>query len=554
MCASTAGEISAQAQRRNHDDVDVKPLGAAVGTHRSAVGFGRKKMSQPSARTIPLVNPWIIAVIVSMATFMEVLDTSIANVALQHIAGGLAAGLDESTWVLTSYLVSNAIILPMSGWLSTRIGRKKFYMICVALFTVSSFMCGIAPSLAFLLTARVFQGLGGGGLAPSEQAILTDSFPPNKRGQAFALYGIAVVVAPALGPALGGWITDSFSWRWIFFINIPVGLLSLFLTYHYVPEADSSKDAKSRKSIDYLGFALVALGLGCMQVVLDRGQIDDWFGSPLIVAFTIISGCSIALLIIHELTVQDPVVDLPLLKNPSFFICNVVMFLLGIVLFGTTQLLPQMTQDLFGYDATKAGLTLSPGGMVVFACMPVVGFLVNKVQPKYLIMFGFLTTGLALWSWTNLYTQVSFKVLVEARMFQAVGLAFLFVPINTLAYSGLPKGKSNDASALINLMRNLGGSVGISIVQTMLSRRSQFHQARLVEHVTNGNPIYYQVTHGTGNGHATLRQIFTTISQQAEMLSFIDIFKVLAIAAFISIPVVIFMKRIKLGEKTEAAH
>jgi DHA2 family multidrug resistance protein len=230
------------------------------------------------------------------------------------------------------------------------------------------------------------------------------------------------------------------------------------------------------------------------------------------------------------------------------------MFLLGIVLFGTTQLLPQMTQDLFGYDATKAGLTLSPGGMVVFACMPVVGFLVNKVQPKYLIMFGFLTTGLALWSWTNLYTQVSFKVLVEARMFQAVGLAFLFVPINTLAYSGLPKGKSNDASALINLMRNLGGSVGISIVQTMLSRRSQFHQARLVEHVTNGNPIYYQVTHGTGNGHATLRQIFTTISQQAEMLSFIDIFKVLAIAAFISIPVVIFMKRIKLGEKTEAAH
>jgi DHA2 family multidrug resistance protein len=499
----------------------------------------------------PAVNPWLIAVVVSMATFMEVLDTSIANVALQHIAGGLAASLDESTWVLTSYLVSNAIILPVSGWLSTRIGRKKFYMICVGLFTISSFLCGIAPSLAFLLTARIFQGIGGGGLAPTEQAILTDTFPPEKRGQAFALYGIAVVVAPALGPALGGWITDNLSWRWIFFMNLPVGVLSLFLTHLLVPEQDTSKDDKSKKRIDYLGFALVALGLGCLQVVLDRGQIDDWFGSPLITAFAIVSGVSLVVLIIHELTVQDPVVDLPLLKNRSFFIANVVMFMLGIVLFGTTQLIPQMTQDLFSYDATQAGLTLSPGGLVVFACMPLVGFLVNRVQPKYLIMFGFLTTGLALWSWTGLYTEVSFRVLVEARMVQAVGLGFLFVPLNTIAYSGLPPGKSNDASALINLMRNLGGSVGISIVQTMLSRRSQFHQARLIEGMTNDNPIFYQVTHGTGNGHATISAIFATITQQAEMLSFIDIFHVLSVAAFGSIPIVFFMKKLKPGEKGE---
>jgi DHA2 family multidrug resistance protein len=501
----------------------------------------------------PAVNPWLIAVVVSMATFMEVLDTSIANVALTHIAGGLAAGVDEATWVLTSYLVSNAVVLPLSGWLSTRIGRKKFYMTCVAVFTISSFLCGIAPSLGFLLTARVLQGMGGGGLAPSEQAILTDTFPPAKRGQAFALYGVAVVVAPALGPTLGGWITDNLSWRWIFFMNIPVGILSLILTHMLVPEADTSKDDKSKKSIDYLGFALVALGLGCLQVVLDRGQIDDWFGSPLITTFAIVSAVSLVVLVIHELTVQDPVIDLPLLKERSFFISNVVMFFLGIVLFGTTQLIPQMTQDLFGYDATQAGLTLSPGGLVVFICMPLVGFLVGKVQPKYLIMFGFFSTGMALWSWTNLYTEVSFKVLVEARMLQAVGLGFLFVPINTLAYSGLPPGKSNDASALINLMRNLGGSVGISIVQTMLARRSQFHQARMVEKITNDNPIYYQVTHGTGSGHATAAQIFRTISQQAEMLSFIDIFKVLAMAAFFSIPVVIFMKTIKLGEKS-AAH
>jgi MFS transporter, DHA2 family, multidrug resistance protein len=509
-------------------------------------------MSLPA--TQPAVNPWLIAVVVSMATFMEVLDTSIANVALTHIAGGLAAGIDESTWVLTSYLVSNAVILPVSGWLSTRIGRKKFYMTCVALFTLSSFLCGIAPSLAFLLTARVFQGIGGGGLAPSEQAILTDTFPPNKRGQAFALYGIAVVVAPALGPTLGGWITDNFSWRWIFFMNIPVGIMSLILTHLLVPEADSSKDAKASKRIDYLGFALVALGLGCLQVVLDRGQIDDWFGSRLITIFALVSFVSLAVLIVHELTVQDPVVDLALLKNTSFFISNIVMFLLGVVLFGTTQLIPQMTQDLFGYDATQAGLTLSPGGFIVFACMPLVGFLVGKMQPKYLIMFGFFTTGCALLSWTNLYPDVSFAVLVRARMFQAVGLAFLFVPINTLAYSGLPPGKSNDASALINLMRNLGGSVGISIVQTMLARRSQFHQSRLAEHITNGNPIYYQVTHGIGNGFSTIGKIFAALGQQAEMLAFIDIFKVLAIASFASIPIVFFMKNIDLNEKAPAGH
>jgi MFS transporter, DHA2 family, multidrug resistance protein len=500
------------------------------------------------------VNPWLIAVVVSMATFMEVLDTSIANVALTHIAGGLAAGVDEATWVLTSYLVSNAVVLPLSGWLSTRIGRKKFYMSCVALFTISSFLCGIAPSLGFLLTARVLQGIGGGGLAPSEQAILTDTFPANKRGQAFALYGVAVVVAPALGPTLGGWITDNLSWRWIFFMNLPVGILSLVLTHMLVPEADTSKDDKSKKPIDYLGFGLVALGLGCLQVVLDRGQIDDWFGSPLITTFAIISAVSLIVLVIHELTIPDPVIDLPLLKNRSFFISNVVMFLLGIVLFGTTQLIPQMTQDLFGYDATQAGLTLSPGGVIVFICMPLVGFLVGKVQPKYLIMFGFFTTAMALWSWTNLYTEVSFRVLVEARMFQAVGLAFLFVPINTIAYSGLPPGKSNDASALINLMRNLGGSVGISIVQTMLARRSQFHQARLVEKMTNDNPIYYFVTHGTGNGHTTVGKIFQAISQQAEMLSFIDIFKVLAIAAICSIPIVLFMKTIDLNAKGPQSH
>ena len=498
------------------------------------------------------VNPWVVAVIVSMATFMEVLDTSIANVALRYIAGGLGSGYDEATWTLTTYLVANAVILPASGWLSTRIGRKKFYMGCVALFTISSFLCGIAPSLGFLLTARVFQGLGGGGLAPSEQAILTDTFPPNKRGQAFALYGVAVVVAPAIGPALGGWITDTYSWRWIFFINIPVGLLSLFLTYHFVPEQDTTKDPKARKRIDFIGFGLAALGLGCLQVVLDRGQIDDWLGSTRITVFAVTAGVALVMCLIYESTTKDPIVDLPLFRNRSFAMSNIVMFFLGIVLFATTQLIPQMMQDLFGYDATKAGLTLSPGGLIVFALMPVAGFLVNRVQPKYLIMFGFFTTGTALWLWTNLDLRISFKVAVEARVIQAAGLAFLFVPLNTLAYSGLPPGKSNDASALINLMRNYGGSVGIALVQTMIARRGQFHQSRLGEHLSSGNPIYYYATHGP---HArTLGNIAADLGQQTEMLAFIDVFKTLAFISYLGIFVALFLKRVEPGEKGEGGH
>jgi DHA2 family multidrug resistance protein len=507
-------------------------------------------MSLPSAK--PAVNPWLIAVVVSMATFMEVLDTSIVNVSLRYIAGDLGSSYDESTWTLTTYLVANAVILPASGWLANRIGRKRFYMLSVALFTISSFCCGIAPSLFVLLLSRVFQGIGGGGLAPSEQAILTDTFPPAKRGAAFAVYGIAVVVAPAVGPALGGWITDNLSWRWIFFMNIPVGLLSLTLTHLLVPEQDSSKDDKSKKKIDYLGFGLIATGLGCLQVVLDRGQIDDWFGSPLITTFAIIAVVSLAVGIIHELTIEDPIVALPLMRNRSFFISNVVMFFVGIVLFATTQLIPELTQSLFGYDATKAGLTLSPGGLVVFALMPVCGFLVTRIQPKYLIMFGFFTTSMALWYWTNLDLRVSFDVLVKCRMMQAAGLAFLFVPINTIAYSGLPKGSSNDASALINLMRNYGGSVGVSLVQTMIDRRSQFHQERLTEHVSTGNPIFYQLTHGVRA--VPIGKIYSEVGSQAGMLSYIDIFKVLSILAFCGIFISIFLKRIEPGEKSEGGH
>ncbi len=344
-------------------------------------------MSTLAAESLPLqpdrpgVNPWFIALTVSIATFMEVLDTSIANVSLVHIAGGLSAGLDESTWVLTSYLVSNAIILPVSGFFATYIGRKRFYMTCVAVFTISSLLCGLAPSLTWLIIFRVLQGLGGGGLQPSEQAILADTFEPRQRGMAFALYGVAVVVAPAIGPTLGGWITDNYSWRWIFFINVPVGALSLFLTSQLVYDTDSAKREqrdfiRRGARIDYMGFGLVAIGLGFLQIVLDKGQEDDWFGSTFILTLVIVAVLALVLFVIRELTTDEPVVDLRLLGRANFGISNIVMFALGFILFGTTQLLPQFVQSLLGYDATQAGLVISPGGVGVFLLMPVVGFLV----------------------------------------------------------------------------------------------------------------------------------------------------------------------------------
>jgi DHA2 family multidrug resistance protein len=531
--------------------------------------FASVNMPKPLANK-PAVNPWLIAVTVSMATFMEVLDTSIANVALRYIAGSLAAGLDESTWVLTSYLVSNAIILPLSGWISERVGRKRFYMTCVTLFTISSFLCGIAPSLGFLLVARVLQGAGGGGLAPSEQAILTDTFPAEKRAAAFALYGIAVVVAPAIGPTLGGWLTDAYNWRWIFFINIPVGILSLTLTHFLVPadeeKSEEEKSDKAKAKIDYLGFGLVALGLGCLQVVLDRGQIDDWFGSPLITTFAIVSGFCLVLFVIHELTVPDPVVDLPLLKDPSFFISNLIMFLFGAILLGTTQLIPQLTQDLLGYTATVAGLTLSPGGILVFLLLPFVGWLLGRTQPKYLIAFGFFISWGALYFMAHSFTtQASFGLTVFARCFQALGLAFLFVPINTVAYSGLPKGKSDNASALINLMRNLGGSVGISVAQTMLDRRGQMHQNRMVGNITPLNNNYWNAIHGWNPQQTTvgppnvsqavrsLGSIYGQLTRQATMMSYLDVFQMMSYVALGSMVVVIlFLRRTRPGEKAQA--
>ncbi|HEU5397326.1 MAG TPA: DHA2 family efflux MFS transporter permease subunit [Verrucomicrobiae bacterium] len=511
-------------------------------------------------------SPWVVALTVSIATFMEVMDTSIANVALRHIAGSVAADQSESTWVLTSYLVSNAIIVPISGWIAAVMGRKRFYMTCVVVFTVSSFLCGIAPSLGFLLMCRVLQGIGGGGLAPSEQAILTDTFSAEQRGLAFAFYGVTVVVAPAIGPALGGWITDTFSWRWIFFINVPIGILSLFLTSLVVSDSAGAKREHAEATrggikVDYIGFALVALGLGCLQVFLDKGQEDDWLGSTMIVTFIVLSGIGIFGAIFWELFgTKNPIVDLPLFKDRSFLFTNVMMFATLFILLATTQLLPQFVQQELPYDATRAGLILMPGGFAMMVLMPLVGYLVRKIQPKYMILFGFVVSALALHHLCDFEPGISFKQIVLARMFQGVGFAFLFVPIQTLAYSNLPEGKSSKASALINMMRNLGGSVGISVGTTLLARRSQVHQDRLVSHLTPTALPFQQALHRMGQHfsqfgldaidarHRALATISSEMQRQATMISYLDIFYVFMIGSLIAAGLTLFLKRMDLSK------
>jgi len=506
----------------------------------------------------PAVNPWIIAIAVTLATFMEVLDTSIANVALPHIAGSLSAGQDESTWVLTSYLVSNAIVLPLSGWLSSIVGRKRFYMGCVLLFTVSSFLCGFAPNLPALIIFRILQGAGGGGLQPSEQAILADTFPPAKRGMAFAVYGIAVVMAPAIGPTLGGWITDNYTWRWIFFVNIPVGILSLILTSRLIQDPPYFRRRKlSETKIDYIGLGLVALGLGTLQIVLDKGQRDDWFESRFILVLTIISVTSLLFVIWWEWRHKDPIIDLHLFRERTFAVSNLLMFMLGFALLGSTLLLPLFLQTLLGYTAQLSGMALSPGGFVIMVIMPVVGWLLSRYDARYLLLFGLSMLSFSLFHMTNFDLNIDFKTAVLARCLQAVGLAFLFVPINTAAYAYLPREKNNAASGLMNLARNIGGSVGISFVTTMLDRRTQKHLVDLTSHLTPTNTQFQAtlrgisqnlIAHGTSPADAT-KQAYAVIQgmlqRQANMLAYLDNFHVLAYVILAMVPTLFLMKRTK---------
>jgi MFS transporter, DHA2 family, multidrug resistance protein len=521
-------------------------------------------MNNAEAAWQPAVNPWIIALAVTIATFMEVLDTSIANVALPHISGSLSAGVDESTWVLTSYLVSNAIVLPLSGWLSSIVGRKRFYMGCVALFTISSCLCGFAPNLPMLIFFRVLQGIGGGGLQPSEQAILADTFPPAKRGMAFAVYGIAVVMAPAIGPTLGGWITDNFSWRWIFFVNIPVGIFSLLLTQRLIQDPPYFRRRKLGEThIDYIGLSLVALGLGTLQVVLDKGQRDDWFSSHLILVLTVVSAAALIFVIIWEWYQKDPIIDLHLFRERSFATANFLMFMLGFALLGSTLMLPLYMQTLLGYTAERAGMALSPGGFTIMLAMPIVGFLLSRYSPRWLLMFGLIALSLSLFHMTKFDLNVDFKTVMMARVFQAVGMAFLFVPINTVAYANLPRDKNNAASGLMNLARNIGGSVGISFVTTMLARRTQFHQVRLSENLSAANPQFRATMQGmtgvfssggmgggTGAGTATQHayaMVQANVIRQSTMLAYIDNFWLLGTVIICLLPFVFLIKKSKPG-------
>ena len=521
--------------------------------------FAADAVSVP-APGAPAVNPWVIALTVTLATFMEVLDTSVANVALPHIAGSLSASNDEATWVLTSYLVSNAIVLPMSGWFSELIGRKRFYMSCVALFTISSFMCGLAPSLGMLILFRVLQGAGGGGLQPSEQAILADTFPPRQRGMAFAVYGMAVVLAPAIGPTLGGWITDNFTWRWIFFVNIPVGIVSLLLTSRLITDPPYMHRAKQKTfRIDYIGLGLLALGLGSLQVVLDKGERDDWFGSHFILFLTIVAVLALIGVIAWEWLHKHPIIDLHLFKDRSFGIGVLLMFMVGFALMSSTVLIPLFLQTMMGYTAEQAGLVLMPGGFAIIAVMPLVGFLLGKYDARKLLLFGFAMLSIALFYMTHFNLAIDFRHAAGARVIQAMGLAFLFVPINTAAYAFLPKEKNNQASGLINLARNVGGSVGISFVTAMLARRAQFHQVALVEHVNGGSARLQTMLHSAermlmahgSSAYLATRQAYglvgNMISRQATMLAYIDDFWLVGVAVVVMIPFVFFMKKVKPG-------
>ena len=515
----------------------------------------------PNSAAKPGVSPWVIALVVSMATFMEVLDTSIANVSLRHIAGNLGAGQDESTWVLTSYLVANAIIIPISGWLSSVMGRKRFYMTCVALFTISSLLCGLAPSLGFLLLFRVMQGAGGGGLAPSEQSILADTFPPEYFGMAFAIWGIAVVVAPALGPTLGGWITDNFSWRWIFFINIPVGCLSMFLSYELLqdPPAAVEKRREARKrgiKVDYTGFALTVLGFGALQVVLDKGQEDDWFSSPFICLFAALAVLGLVAMVLWEtVATDDPIVDIPLLANRNLSSSMVLQFVVGFILTSTTVLLPQYVQQLLGYNATNAGLILMPGGLTLMFVMPIAGKLVNKVAPKILMAFGLLMTAGSMFYLTGFNTEVSFEHVVWVRVFQCVGLPLFFIPLNTIAYGNLPPGKNGNASALMNLMRNLGGGIGISIASTLLVRRAQLHQERLSSTATHFyQPFVHYMNAAGGFTRDNLVNFYGSLQRQAVMLAYLDVFKIMGVGCLVVIVLILAMRRVKKQPGTVMAH
>ncbi len=516
----------------------------------------------------PRANPWAIAVTVTLATFMEALDSSIANVAMQHIAGTLSASQDEATWVLTSYLVANAMVLPISGWIANRIGRKRFYMSCVFLFTVCSLLCGLAPTLGILVFFRVLQGAAGGGLQPSEQAILADTFRPEKRSMAFAVYGVAVVMAPAIGPTVGGWIIDNYSWRWIFFLNIPVGILSLYLSNRLVEDPPYLAEIrKRREGVDLWGLGLLVVAIGSLQILLDKGQEDDWFSSHLIVTCAVVAAVGLAAFIWRELHVEHPILDLRLIMQRNVGMTQLVLFMVGLSLYATTVLIPQFLQEIMGYSARQAGEAISSGALVLMLLFPVAGYFAPKFDPRKLVALGFIVTALGLVRMANINLNVSFGMAVSWRAFIAVGLPFLFIPINTLCYAGIPQHKNNEISGLSALSRNLGGSVGISLMTTMLARMSQRHMAMLAAHATPGSSAFEAMRNGLAGAlqqrdglswpdalHRAGAQIYGMAQVQARLLAYVDVIWMMVIVTVVLVPMPFLMKRPKKGGAVVVGH
>ena len=526
----------------------------ATATAASGAAGEPKLIAQDKWR--PRVNPWIIAATVAMAAFMEVLDTSIANVALPHIAGNLGASQDESTWVLTAYLVSNAVVLPMGGWAASVIGRKNFFMLCIVIFTVASFLCGVATSLPLLLLFRVIQGAGGGGLQPMAQAIMADSFEPAQRGLAFSLYGLVAVLAPSIGPTLGGWITDNYSWHWIFYINIPVGILAFFLTQRLVEDPPwSVADRKNFFKLDYIGVGLLAVAMGALQIGLDKGEEKDWFGSHFIVGFAIAFVVSFTALIIWEWRAKNPVMDLHLFKQSNFAICCFLMMLTGGLLNATTVLQPQFLQAQLGYTATLAGLSLSGGGLVLILLMPLAGQAVGRFPARNIIAFGFIIFAAAYFmSAIYINLGLSFGASSWLRVVQVAPIPFVFISVTTAAYFGLPREKSNQVSGLINFVRNIGGSILISLTNAEVTERGMFHQNQLLKYLTPSSANFQQhvssltsvftTSAGGGNaGHLAQGSIYNQLQQQSQTLAYVDVFYILCAASIVMIPTAFLLKK-----------
>jgi MFS transporter, DHA2 family, multidrug resistance protein len=510
------------------------------------------------------MNKWIITLTVMLPTLIEIIDTSVVNVSLDHIRGSLSAGIDESTWTITSYLVSNAIIIPMTGWLSRVFGRKRYLIISIITFTISSFLCGAAWSLQSLVVFRILQGIGGGALQPLSQSILLETFPPRQHGIAMAAFGVGIMFGPIIGPLLGGWITDNWSWHWIFFINVPIGIISVLLTMVFITDPPYMK--RMRLKIDYWGLALLAVGLGCLQIVLDKGQQENWFSSSFIVWLSVISVVSMISFVIAELLAKNPIVNLKAFKNVSFSTGNLVMFMGFFNLFASIVLLPIYLQTLMGYTSFLAGFVLGPGGIATLISLPLAGALVNKVNPKALLAFGITVNAYATYLMSNFSLSADFYTVIWPRIVLGVGMGFFFIPLTTMTMSGIKKEDMGNASAIYNLLRNLGGSFGVAFVTTILSRRDQFHQSRLIEHLTPFDRTYQALSErttqllqfrGLGDSQATnggLGVMYRELLRQASMLSFNDAFHLVSIMMICILPLVFFMKRSKGPTSSPGMH